>query len=104
MKAVYPVLFTQTEDTVLIEVPDLEIITEGKDLFEAINYAKDSIELIIVTLEDDHKSVAAASDLDAIDVNEGTFLQSTVVQLNLWLRLIQIATVRLWRQVMSKKG
>lgn len=75
MKAVYPVLFTQTEDTVLIEVPDLEIITEGKDLFEAINYAKDSIELVIVTLEDDHKSVAAASDLDAIDVNEGTFAE-----------------------------
>lgn len=73
MKAVYPVLFTQTEDTVLIEVPDLEILTEGKDLFEAINYAKDSIELVIVTLEVDHESVAAASDFDAIDVNEGAF-------------------------------
>lgn len=75
MKAVYPVLFTQTEDTVLIEVPDLELITEGKDLFEAINYAKDCIELVIVTLEDDHKSITTASDLDSIDVNEGTFAE-----------------------------
>jgi len=30
MKKMYPVIFTQTADCVLIEVPDLDILTEGK--------------------------------------------------------------------------
>lgn len=29
MKAVYPVLFTQTDSSILIEAPDLGILTEG---------------------------------------------------------------------------
>lgn len=30
MKAVYPVIFTQTDTVVLVEVPDMKILTEGK--------------------------------------------------------------------------
>ena len=30
MKAASPVLFTQTEDVVLVEVPDLDIVTQEK--------------------------------------------------------------------------
>ena len=32
MKNIYPVFFTKTDTTVLVEVPDLEILTEGKDM------------------------------------------------------------------------
>ena len=53
MKAVYPVFFTQTEEAVLIEVPDLEILTEGKDMPDAIEMARDAIELKCVSMEDD---------------------------------------------------
>ncbi len=49
---VYPVLLTKTETVVLVEVPDLEILTEGKDLSDAIDMAKDAIELKCVSLED----------------------------------------------------
>ena len=34
MKAVYPVLFTKVESSILVEVPDLNITTEA-DLFKA---------------------------------------------------------------------
>ncbi len=30
MRTVYPVFFTKTNDNVLVEVPDLDILTEGK--------------------------------------------------------------------------
>ena len=43
MKIIYPVFFTQTETNVLIEVPDLEILTEGKNLSDAIVMARDAI-------------------------------------------------------------
>ena len=44
MKIIYPVFFTQTETNVLIEVPDLEILTEGKNLSDTIVMARDAIE------------------------------------------------------------
>lgn len=44
MKNVYPVYFTITDDVVLIEVPDLEILTEGTDMNNAIDMARDVTE------------------------------------------------------------
>lgn len=45
MKAVYPVIFTEVENVILVEVPDLEILTEGKDMQDAIEMARDAIGL-----------------------------------------------------------
>ena len=52
MRTVYPVFFTKTNDNVLVEVPDLDILTEGKDMNEAIDMARDAIELKCVSMED----------------------------------------------------
>ena len=62
MQAVYPVLFTKTEDCILVEVPDLEVLTEGKDMKKAIDMARDAMELTCVTLEDHKKEIPAPSD------------------------------------------
>ena len=46
MKQVYPVIFTQLndkKDTVLINVPDMNILTEGFGLPDAIEMARDDI-------------------------------------------------------------
>lgn len=48
MKQVYPVIFTQLNDeknTVLIEVPDLKILTEGLGMADAVEMARDAIGL-----------------------------------------------------------
>lgn len=71
MKRVYPVLLTKTDTVVLVEVPDLEILTEGKDLSDAIDMAKDAIELKCVSLEDDGLKIPDASE--TLDVKAGTF-------------------------------
>ena len=52
MKKVYPVIFTKTEECVLVEVPDLSIITEATDMVEAIDMARDAIGLRGITMED----------------------------------------------------
>ena len=51
MKTVYPVFFTRTEDKILVEVPDLDILTEGTDMNHAIDMARDAIELKCVSME-----------------------------------------------------
>lgn len=83
MKAIYPVFFTQADNAVLIEVPDLEILTEGKDMQDAIEMARDAIELKCVSLEDDGTAIPQPSDISVLDTNKGIFAEegNTVVSL-----------------------
>ena len=73
MKNIYPVIFTQDKEGYLIEVPDLEILTQGTDLANAIDMARDAINLKCVDLEDDGKPVPVPSPIEKIDVSKGTF-------------------------------
>lgn len=38
MKNVYPVFFTKTDSNILVEVPDFNILTEGKDFSDAFDF------------------------------------------------------------------
>lgn len=73
MKCIYPVIFTQTGDIVLIEVPDLGILTEGSDMLNAVEMARDAIGLKGITLEDRNKAIPEPSQICQIDSNNGTF-------------------------------
>ena len=73
MKSVYPVLFTKTDSTVLVEVPDMDILTEGKNLNDAIEMARDAIELKCVSMEDANEEIPVPSKVSEIDVSIGTF-------------------------------
>lgn len=44
-KRVYPVILTPADNIILVEVPDMEILTEGKDYQDAIEMARDAIGL-----------------------------------------------------------
>ena len=73
MRTVYPVFFTKTDDVILVEVPDLEILTEGTDMNNAIDMARDAIELKCVSLEDAKEEIPLPSDLSQLDMKNGTF-------------------------------
>lgn len=73
MKGVYPVLFTKTDGTILIEVPDFNILTEGSDMNNAIEMARDAMELKCVSMEDAKEEIPKPSDITKIDISNGTF-------------------------------
>ena len=73
MRNVYPVFFTKANDCILVEVPDLEILTEGKDMNDAIDMVRDAIELKCVSLEDAKEKIPSPSDLSLLNVASGTF-------------------------------
>ncbi len=75
MKNVYPVFFTTTDTMILVEVPDLEILTEGTDMANAIEMARDAIELKCVSMKDDNTEIPLPSDIRSLDVNHGTFTE-----------------------------
>lgn len=73
MKKVYPTIFTQAEDVVLIEVPDMGILTEGKDIADAVEMARDAIGLKGISLEDDKLEIPKPSEIADIDIQKGAF-------------------------------
>lgn len=73
MRNVYPVFFTKTNDGILVEVPDLEILTEGNDMNDAMDMARDAIELKCVSMEDAKEEIPNPSDLKSLNLNSGTF-------------------------------
>ncbi len=75
MKAVYPVIFTPSENVILIEVPDLEILTEGESIVNAIDMARDAIGLKIISLEYDKTEIPNPTNLFDINIENSTFAE-----------------------------
>ncbi len=76
MKYAYPVIFTKTSDeknTILIEVPDLEILTEGFGVADSIEMARDAIGISGITLEDMNRPIPEPSEIDEIDLDKSEF-------------------------------
>ncbi len=73
MKKVYPVIFTQSNHDVLVEVPDFDILTQGSDLANAIDMARDAIGLKGIVLEDEKSIIPEPSDLKDINSKKFTF-------------------------------
>lgn len=78
MKKVYPVIFTplhDEKDTVLVEVPDLKILTEGYGMPDAMYMARDAIGLKGIDYEDEGRELPVASELGDVDPVKGTFAE-----------------------------
>ena len=101
MKNVYPVFFTRTADNILVEVPDFNILTEGKNLNEAFEMARDAIEIKCVSMEDDNEVIPKPSKITDLDASKGCFADEgeTVISLvdvdsALYRKQIDTKTVR----------
>lgn len=65
MKLVYPTFIAEYKGDFLVYVPDMDIYTEGENLADAIEMARDAIGLKGISLEDDGKELPAPSTVDA---------------------------------------
>ncbi len=72
-KRVYPTIFTPVDNIILVEVPDLEILTEGKDYADAVAMARDAIGLKGISLEDAKMPIPEPSEITSVDPTKGTF-------------------------------
>lgn len=68
MKVFYPVILEKCEDGsgYLVTIPDFDNNTFGETIPEAIEMARDAINLLCVTYEDDKEELPAPSDLAAL--------------------------------------
>ena len=65
MKGAYPVFIAPSGKDFLVYIPDWDIYTEGHDMNDAIEMARDAIGLKGIDYEDDRKDFPAASTYDA---------------------------------------
>ena len=71
----YPVLFEKIEDMYLVTIPDIDQITQGKDLTDAIAMARDLISLWVMDLEDAKKVVPKPGSVK-FEVPKGAFVST----------------------------
>lgn len=77
MKKAYITFLTPTNDdkgTVLVEVPDLEILTEGYGIEDAISMARDAIGLKCIYLEDEGMPIKEPSKVSSFELSSSSFI------------------------------
>lgn len=63
MKSAYPIVMTQGKEFVVVFVPDFNINTQGRDIPDAIEMARDAIGLMGIDMQDDGEALPKASNL-----------------------------------------
>lgn len=53
MKKAYPIILSQGKDYIVVSIPDFNINTQGKDIPEAIEMARDAIGIMGIDMEDE---------------------------------------------------
>ena len=78
----------------LVFIPDFNINTQGKDITEAIEMARDAIGIIGIDYEDDGKPIPAPSDIHLISVSGNEILTLVDVDFAEYRRKNDIKTVK----------
>lgn len=63
MKSAYPVIMTQGKEFIVVFVPDFNINTQGNDVADAIDMARDAIGLMGIDMQDDGEILPEASNI-----------------------------------------
>ncbi len=94
MRTAYPVIFTKLPDGYVAYAPDFPLNTQGEDLAEAIEMARDAIGIMGIDLEDDKKPLPKPSALKDIKCETGEFISMVDIDFAEYRRANDQRTVR----------
>lgn len=96
MKTCYPIILTEFDDKsgYLVYVPDFDINTSGVDLANALEMARDAIELCGITCEDKKMPVPAPSELNAVSCSENEIKLAVDVDFAAYRRMLDNRSVK----------
>jgi len=66
MKAAYPIILTKGKEFIIVYIPNFNINTQGKDLADAIEMARDAIGVMGIELEDEGLKIPLPLDIDKV--------------------------------------
>jgi predicted RNase H-like HicB family nuclease len=95
MKAVYPVIFKRIEDGwYMASIPDLNVDTQGANIAEAIEMARDAIGLCCIDMQDEGKELPNPADPKDIALRPDEIISMVDIDLSEYRRINDIRTVR----------
>lgn len=96
MKVIFPVIISteKTEQYHDVFVPDLEINTEGVDIADSIEMARDAIGLKCIVMEDMNLEIPSPSDIKDISFGKDEFVTLVDVDLSDYRRKNEMRTVK----------
>jgi predicted RNase H-like HicB family nuclease len=94
MKLVYPVIITKDGKYLLASVPDCDIDTQGKNLAEAIEMARDAISIWCVCEQDAKRELPAPSELSSLKTGSGQIATLVDVDIDAYRRILDNRTIR----------
>ncbi len=78
MKKAYPVILSHGEKFIVAYVPDFEINTQGTDIADAIEMARDAIGVVGIDMEDDGESLPEPTAVSEVRTDSATDIVTLV--------------------------
>lgn len=66
MKGAYPIILTKGKKYIVVYIPDFDINTQGVDIAEAMEMARDAIGLMGIDMQDDGETLPTPSQIEDI--------------------------------------
>jgi len=94
MKVAYPVIISKGEKYLLASVPDCEIDTQGQNLVDAMEMARDAISIWCVAELDSGRSLPIPSELSSITQEDGDVVTLVDADIEAYRKKLDNRTVR----------
>lgn len=94
MKRAYPVVLTPDGSGYVVYIPDFEANTQGEDLADAIEMARDAIGLMGIDMEDDKKPLPEPSEAKGVESAQGDIVTLVDVDFGEYRRRHEMRYIR----------
>ncbi len=94
-KYVFPAIFTNEKNSYSISFPDLPgCFTCGDNLEDGLNMAEDALSLMLTHMEDENRTIPAASDINSIAHDKNEFVSYISCDTEAYRRLLNNRAVK----------
>lgn len=95
MKYAYPIVVTRGKKYLVVFVPDFNINTQGKDLADAIEMARDAIGITGIDMLDDNEKLPIPTDIEKVSKeNDSDIVTLVDIDFDEYRRQNELRTVR----------
>ena len=88
MKIVYPVILTPDDEMFIVNIPDFDIVTQGTDIANAIDMAKDAICITAIDMQDDNIPLPKATNIVGTDSEDKCIITLVEVDIGAYRKML----------------
>lgn len=94
MKNVYPVVLIPSKNGYVVNVPDFDFMTQGENIVDAIDMARDAISLMGVQYQDEKKELPKPSAISDVQHKENEMVTLVDVDFSAYRKMLEHRSVR----------